>query len=32
VLFTVAGDRGRGLGILEKLRRERVESYLVRTL
>jgi 4-diphosphocytidyl-2-C-methyl-D-erythritol kinase len=32
VLFTVAGDRDRGLGILEKLRRERVESYLVGTL
>ena len=32
VLFTIAEDRARGLGILEKLKRERVESYLVGTL
>jgi len=32
VLFTIAGDRARGLGILEKLKRERLESHLVGTL
>ncbi|MBM4444632.1 MAG: 4-(cytidine 5'-diphospho)-2-C-methyl-D-erythritol kinase [Chloroflexi bacterium] len=32
VLFTITGDRARGVATVEKLRSERVESYLVRAL
>jgi homoserine kinase len=32
VLFAIAEDRAGGLGIVEKLKRERIECYLAGTL